>query len=57
MIGYAIALVVLLIIVWIMYKKKEGLTDILGNVDNMGYTPFWQGTFRRQKDMLLGMFP
>lgn len=37
--------------------KKEKLTDLLGNVDAMGYSPHFQGTFRRQQDMLLNMYP
>ena len=54
-------LVLALLIIYTIYqmfsKKKEGLTDILGNVDNMGYTPHFQATFRRQQDMLLDMYP
>jgi hypothetical protein len=56
-----LGLVLVLLLVIIMMRrnksKKENLTDILGNLDNMGYSPHFQGTFRRQQDMLLNMYP
>ena len=51
-----LALVAILLIYW-MVNARESLTNILGNVDNMGYSPHFRGTFRRQQDMLLNMYP
>lgn len=52
-----LVLVLLLIVIMMRRTKKEGLTNLLGNVDNLGYSPHFQGTFRRQQDMLLNMYP
>lgn len=52
-----LVLVLLLIVIMMRRTKKEKLTDLLGNVDAMGYSPHFQGTFRRQQDMLLNMYP
>lgn len=52
-----LVLVLLLIVIMMRRTKKEKLTDILGNTDSMGYSPHFQGTFRRQQDMLLNMYP
>jgi len=56
LLGILIVGLLLLLIFW-KRNKAEHLTEILGNVDNMGYSPYMQGTFRRQQDMLLGMYP
>lgn len=52
-----IGIVVVLLLILMRRRGKEKLTDILGNVDNMGYSPHFQGTFRRQQDMLMNMYP
>ena len=56
-IGLIIVGIILLLLLKRNRSKTEKLTEILGNVDNMGYSPWMEGTFRRQQDMLLGMYP